>query len=77
MQRSYATLFVPASSVSSDLQRTFVVRVRQNKTEWVDIKTGVRVGSLIEVFGDLHEGDVVANRGTDQLRAGTDVVAVK
>jgi membrane fusion protein (multidrug efflux system) len=73
LHRTYPTLFVPASAVASDLQRTFVIRIRQNKTEWVDVKTGVRAGTLIEVFGDLHEGDEVATRGTDQLRAGTEV----
>lgn len=73
LHRTYPTLFVPASAVASDLQRTFVIRIRQNKTEWVNVKTGVRAGALIEVFGDLHEGDEVATRGTDQLRAGTDV----
>lgn len=73
LRRTYATLSVPASAVASDLQRTFVIRIRQNKTEWVDVNTGVRAGTLIEVFGDLHEGDEVATRGTDQLRAGTEV----
>jgi hypothetical protein len=73
LHRAYPTLFVPVSAVASDLQRTFVIRVRQNKTEWVDVKTGIRDGNVIEVFGDLHEGDEVANRGTDQLRAGTQV----
>ena len=73
LHRTYATLSVPVSAVASDLQRTFVIRIRQNKTEWVDVKTGVRAGTLVEVFGDLHEGDEVATRGTDQLRAGTEV----
>jgi membrane fusion protein (multidrug efflux system) len=73
LHRTYPTLFVPASAVASDLQRTFVIRIRQNKTEWVDVKTGVRAGTLIEVFGDLREGDEVAIRGTDQLRAGSEV----
>ena len=27
----------------------------------------------MEVFGDLHEGDQVATRGTDQLPPGTEV----
>ena len=73
LRRNYPTLFVPTSAVASDLQRSFVIRVRQNHTEWVDVTTGARSGNLIEVFGDLHEGDEVANRGTDQLRAGTEV----
>jgi hypothetical protein len=37
------------------------------------VKTGATVDKLIEVFGDLHEGDVVAVRGTDELRSGTAV----
>ncbi|MGD0226151.1 MAG: efflux RND transporter periplasmic adaptor subunit [Terriglobia bacterium] len=71
VRRASATLFVPTTSVGSDLERTFVVRVRANRAEWVDVKTGVTSGNLIEVFGDLKEGDVVAVRGTDQLRPGT------
>jgi membrane fusion protein (multidrug efflux system) len=73
VHRIYPTLFVPASAVASDLQRSFVIRVRQNRTEWVDVKTGVRASDIIEVFGDLQEGDQVASRGTDQLRAGVEV----
>jgi membrane fusion protein (multidrug efflux system) len=75
LRRTYPTLFVPASAVASDLQRTFVIRVRQNHTEWVNVTTGARDSDLIEVFGDLHEGDEVVNRATDQIRAGTEVSA--
>ena len=73
IRRSYPTLFVPSSAVSSDLQRTFVVRVRQNHAEWVDVTTGVRAGNLIEVFGELRDGDLVAVRGTDQFPNGAEV----
>jgi RND family efflux transporter MFP subunit len=75
IRRTYQTLFVPVSAVASDLQHTFVIRVRQNRTEWVDVTVGARSGDLIEVFGDLKEGDEVATRGTDQLRAGTEVAS--
>ncbi len=73
IRRNYATLFVPASAVASNLARTFVLRIRNNRVEWVDVKTGATPGNLIEIFGDLHEGDEVATRGTDQLRDGTQV----
>jgi hypothetical protein len=33
------------------------------------------MGDLVEVFGDLQENDVIATRGTDELRAGTPIVA--
>jgi membrane fusion protein, multidrug efflux system len=73
IQRKYPTLLVPTSAVASDLQRSFVIRLDQNRAEWVDVTTGARADNLVEVFGNLHEGDVVAVRGTDQLRNGAEV----
>ena len=35
--------------------RTFVIRIRGGKTEWVDVKTGLTFGPLVEVFGDLKD----------------------
>jgi membrane fusion protein (multidrug efflux system) len=70
IQRDYPTLFVPATAISTDLQRTFVIRVRQGKTEWVDVKSGVTVSGKTEVFGDLKSGDVVVRNATDSIRAG-------
>ena len=53
--------------------RSFVIRLSQNHAEWIDVTTGTRANNLVEVFGNLHEGDVVAVRGTDQLRNGAEV----
>ncbi len=71
LRRNYETLFVPPSAVGTNLERTFVIRIRDSKTDWVDVKTGAAAGKLIEVFGDLKAGDTVAARGTDELRPGT------
>lgn len=73
VRRSYPTMFVPTSSVATTLEHVFVVRIRDGKTEWVDVKTGATVDKWIEVFGDLHQGDAVAVRGTDELRPGSSV----
>jgi RND family efflux transporter MFP subunit len=73
VHRSGPSLFVPSGSVASTTDRTFVIRVRGGKTEWVDVRTGLTSGPLVEVFGDLHSGDEIAARGTDELRPGTDV----
>jgi membrane fusion protein (multidrug efflux system) len=75
IQRSYPTLFVPATAITTNLQRTFVVRVRQGKTEWVDVTSGVTVNGKTEVFGDVKAGDQVVMRATDELAPGTSVVA--
>ena len=71
IHRPYATLFVPSSAVTTDLQRAFVIRVRQGKAEWIDITTGVTVNGKTEVFGDLQPGDVVVANATDSIRSGT------
>jgi len=73
IHRPQPSLFVPSASVTSTTDRTFVVRVRDGKTEWVDVKTGLASGALTEVFGDLRPGDTVAARGTDEIRAGSAV----
>ena len=75
IHRSAATLFVPTSAVARTTEAVFVVRIRDGNAEWVNVKTGELDGKLIEVFGTLKEGDVVASRGTDELRTGTHVIA--
>jgi len=73
VRRSGPSLFVPSASVAMTTDRTFVIRIRNGKTEWIDVKTGLTSGALVEVFGDLRPGDEIAGRGTDELRPGTDV----
>ena len=64
---------MPNGSGASTTGRTFVIRVRAGRTEWVDVKTGLTSGPLVEVFGDLQPGDEIAARGTDELKAGVSV----
>ena len=75
VHRDRPSLLVPSASVASTTDRTFLVRVRSGRVDWVDVKTGLTSGPLVEVFGDVHAGDQVAARGTDELRAGTAVTA--
>ena len=74
--RPKPSLFVPASAVATTTERSFVIRIRNGVTEWVNVKRRISMGDLVEVFGDLQENDLVAVRGTDELRAGT-LVATK
>jgi len=73
VHRTAPSLLVPNGSVASTTGRTFVIRVRGGRTEWVDVKTGLTSGPLVEVFGDLKPGDDIATRGTDELKAGASV----
>jgi multidrug efflux pump subunit AcrA (membrane-fusion protein) len=75
VHRPAPSLFVPRGSVAGTTDRTFVIRVRDGRTEWVDVRIGLTSGPLTEVFGDLRAGDEVAARGTDEIRSGTAVEA--
>jgi membrane fusion protein, multidrug efflux system len=74
VRRVEPTLFVPVSAVARTTEATFVIRIRDGNTEWVNVQTGELDGKSIEVFGGLREGDEVAVRGTDELRAGTHIL---
>jgi hypothetical protein len=65
----------PKQQRGYDDGRTFVIRIRGDKTDWVDVRTGLTSPPLVEVFGDLRAGDEVAARGTDEMRPGTEVRA--
>jgi RND family efflux transporter MFP subunit len=73
VRRTEPSLLVPSGSVANTTGRTFVVRVTNGRTEWVDVRTGLASGPLVEVFGDLHPGEAIAARGTDEIRAGVEV----
>jgi membrane fusion protein, multidrug efflux system len=75
VRRRSPSLFVPSASIASTTDRTFVVRLRNDKAEWVDVKTGLTSGPLVEVFGELRPGDRVAARGTDEIKPGAVVRA--
>jgi membrane fusion protein, multidrug efflux system len=70
LERSYHTLFVPTSTVTTDQQHTFVIRVRSNKAEWVTVQTGQTLNGEIEVFGDLAAGDQVVKIASDAIHSG-------
>jgi membrane fusion protein (multidrug efflux system) len=66
-------LLVPATSIVSNSERTFVIRVKSGSVEWVDVKRGSPQGDLVEVVGPLQEGDTILRRGTEEIRQGARV----
>jgi len=73
VHNSLVSLLVPPTSIVTTTEKTFVVRVKNGTVEWVPVMRGASVGDLVEVFGDLKPGEMIAKRGTDELRSGTRV----
>lgn len=75
VHRPQPSLFVPQSALLHSMQGTFVIRVRNGNTEWVNVKSGATSGNAIETFGDLHPNDEVVMRASEELPPGTHVVS--
>lgn len=76
VRRRGETLQVPQTAITNDQQRQFVIVVRNGRTHWVDVTTGMTADGKTEVFGELKAGELVVKRGTDAMRDGAPVKAV-
>ena len=70
LRREKPSLLVPKTSVVTTTERTFVVRERGGRAEWINVVKGAADGDLIEVLGDLQPGEMVVRRATDEIREG-------
>jgi membrane fusion protein (multidrug efflux system) len=70
VRRARPSLLAPKTSVVTTTERTFVIRERAGRAEWVDVRKGAAEGDLVEVMGDLKAGDKVVRRATDEMREG-------
>jgi membrane fusion protein, multidrug efflux system len=65
VRKGHPSLLVPAASVVTTTERTFVIRDSDGRAEWVDVKKGAAAGEQVEVLGPLKAGDAVVRRGSD------------
>ena len=70
VERSNKTLFVPTTAVVSSSEKMFVIRVRDNRAQWVSVQKGNVVDSLVEVFGDLQPGVAIVRTASEEIRDG-------
>ncbi len=64
------SLYVPKTSVVTTTERTFVIRAKNGKAEWVNVKKGAPDGDLMEVIGPIQPGDKIVAKANDELREG-------
>ncbi|HVZ25899.1 MAG TPA: efflux RND transporter periplasmic adaptor subunit, partial [Sediminibacterium sp.] len=69
-QRNTRSFQVPATSVVTNQERKFVIRVQGDSAIWTDVQQGVPAGSNIEVFGRLNNGDTILLNATDEKKTG-------
>lgn len=77
MSSKESSFIVPKSAVVNSPERIFVIRVVQNKAEWVDVKKGREQNGKVEVFGNLTAGDQLVKIGSEEIRNGAAVGETK
>ncbi|RYY31048.1 MAG: efflux RND transporter periplasmic adaptor subunit [Chitinophagaceae bacterium] len=68
-----SSFIVPATAVVSSQERVFVIRVHDNKANWVEVQKGRIINGQTEVFGKLTEGDLVIVEANEEIRDGSEV----
>lgn len=72
VRTKHASLLAPQSAVVTTTERTFVIRDQDGRAEWVSVRKGVTSGEAVEVRSDeLHAGDAIVRRASDEIRPGT------
>jgi membrane fusion protein (multidrug efflux system) len=59
------------AGVVTTTERSFVIRARNGKAEYVNVTRGAPAGELVEVLGALAEGDQIVRRASDEIREGS------
>jgi len=66
-RRHQKSLFVPIAAVVSTPLKTFVCRVKNDVVEWVTVSKAEIMNGMVEIFGDVKEGDLVAAQASEDL----------
>ena len=59
---------VPQSAVVISTEKKYVIKVLNNRTILVDVTTGNEDKGMIEIFGDVKEGDSVVEKANDEIK---------
>jgi multidrug efflux pump subunit AcrA (membrane-fusion protein) len=72
--RKEASFVVPSTAVATNLEKRFVIRRKDGKTEWIDVRNGINLDDKIEIFGSLTPGDTLLVRSSDEIKEGVQLV---
>lgn len=71
LQRPQPTTWVPPSSLVESQAGVFVIKKQNQRLTRVPVSRGLSRDTLVEVYGDLHPGDKVLLKGSEEVKEGT------
>ena len=70
LERGTPSMILPPTAIATTLERKFVIRVHNGVAQWVDVRQGMTTDNGVEVFGDVHPGDTLLTKATDERKPG-------
>ena len=67
---------VPKSAVVNSTVKPFVIKVANNKAQWVNVQLGRTADNKQEIFGNISLNDILIKTATEEIRDGADVKTV-
>jgi membrane fusion protein, multidrug efflux system len=68
-----SSFIVPKSAVVNSTVKPFVIKVINNKAQWINVQLGRTVDDKQEIYGALSPGDQLIKTATEEIRDGADV----
>jgi RND family efflux transporter MFP subunit len=75
-RRRERSMFVPISAVVTTPLDTFVCRIKDGVVEWVSVTKGQIMNGMVEIFGKINDGDMVAKQASEELQNESHVKTV-
>lgn len=72
-----SSFVVLKTAIVNSQEKIFVIRVRDNKAEWVTVSKGREHDGRAEVFGPLSSGDQIIKIANEEIRNGSEIKNVK
>ncbi|HEY9715290.1 MAG TPA: efflux RND transporter periplasmic adaptor subunit, partial [Chroococcales cyanobacterium] len=76
IRRRQNSMFVPQSAVVTTPLESFVCKITDGVVNWVSVTKGEIMGDTVEIFGDLKEGDLVAEHASEEIQNRSHVKVV-
>jgi membrane fusion protein, multidrug efflux system len=73
---SVNTFIIPKTAVVNSTIKPFVIRVINNKAQWVNVQIGRTTDDKEEIFGNLSLNDVLIKNANEEIRDSADVKTI-
>jgi membrane fusion protein (multidrug efflux system) len=73
LTRNEKTILVPESSVATNMEHCFVIKILGTKAKLVDVQKGNSLDGKVEIFGDLKAGDKILKEANDEIKDGQEL----